>query len=275
MTIKHIPDDFLVEELIDFEASQGPFALYRLEKTGWTTPDSLAVIRRRWQLNPRRLSYGGLKDRHARTIQHFSIFRGPQRNMNHQGFAVVYLGQVEQPFTSDQINANRFQIVVRGLTATDVTIALEALEEVRSVGVPNYFDDQRFGSTSAGSTSSEHQFIAKEILLGRYEEALRLALAAPYEFDRRPQKQEKALLRAHWGDWPKLKAVLPKGHARSLITYLVDHPTDCRGAIERLRPELRSLYLSAYQSHLWNRQLALWLRANIPASQLVDVSLKL
>ena len=40
------------------------------------------------------------------------------------------------------------------------------------------------------------------------------------------------------------------------MTYLVDHPTDFRGAFARIRRELRSLYFSAFQSHLWNLTLA-------------------
>ena len=39
------------------------------------------------------------------------------------------------------------------------------------------------------------------------------------------------------------------------MTYLVDHPTDYRGAFARLRRELRMLYFSAFQSHLWNLML--------------------
>ncbi len=122
-------------------------------------------------------------------------------------------------------------------------------------GVPNYFDDQRFGSV-AGEGG---EFIARLLVRGRFEDALRLALAAPYEFDRAAQKEEKRLLAAHWGDWARLKDVLPRGHARSLVDYLRVHPGDFRGAVARLRPELRGLYLSAYQSHLWNRMLAHWL----------------
>src|SRR5207245_1776323 len=80
--------------------------------------------------------------------------------------------------------------------------------------------------------------------------------ATPYAFDRGVQKGEKTILNQHWGDWSKCKARLPRGHARSLVDYLVSHPVDFRGAIARLRPELGSLYLSAYQSHLWNRMLA-------------------
>jgi tRNA pseudouridine13 synthase len=58
-----------------------------------------------------------------------------------------------------------------------------------------------------------------------------------------------------------------------LVDYLIHHPTDFRGAIERLRPELRGLYLSAYQSHLWNRMLAQWLRENVPPAHLVALRL--
>jgi tRNA pseudouridine13 synthase len=269
--IKQQPDDFQVEELTDIlPGDTGPFALYRLEKTGWTTPDALAALRRRWKIDLRRLSYGGLKDRHAHTIQYLTIFHGPRRNLTHQQIKVTWLGQVIEPYSSQDIRANRFQLILRRLSERDTTAATIALEEARGCGVPNYFDDQRFGSVASGSG-----FMARHLLFGRFEDALRQALLAPYEFDRAPQKKEKALLRAHWGNWPQLKDELPRGHARSLVSYLTDHPTDFQGAIVRLRPELRGLYLSAYQSHLWNRMLAHWLRDHVPAEQLLELSLKM
>src|SRR5207248_1430913 len=64
------------------------------------------------------------------------------------------------------------------------------------------------------------------------------------------------------------------GHARSLVDYLCTHPTDFRGAVARLRPELQGLYLSAYQSHLWNRMLARWLTTRFPPAALVGVRQK-
>jgi tRNA pseudouridine13 synthase len=270
MIIKRLTDDFLVEELADLRLGLGSFALYRMEKKGWTTPDALAAVRRRWRIDLRRLSYGGLKDRHAHTIQYFSIYRGPARKLTHSGVDVSYLGQSDQPFTSGQIRANRFRLVLRRLAADETIYALEQLPHVAAQGVPNYFDDQRFGSVAGGGP-----FLARALLLGNHEEALRLALTASYPQDRRAQKEEKRRLRQHWGDWQQCKEHLGRGHARSLVDYLVHHPQDFRGALARLRPELRGLYLSAYQSHLWNRVLAGWLEEHLPAEQLVHVRLLL
>src|SRR5439155_26325331 len=119
------------------------------------------------------------------------------------------------------------------------------------------------------------EFIARHLVRGEFEEALKLALAAPYAFDRAEQKKEKEILLRHWGDWQTCKEQLPRSHARSLVDYLRVHPGDFRGAVARLRPELRGLYLSAYQSHLWNRMLARWLREHVPVEQLRSIHLRL
>ncbi len=271
MKLKQLPEDFRVEELTAAVGGEaGEFAFYRLDKTGWTTPDALAVIRRRWKVDFRRLSYGGLKDRHAVTTQYLTIYGGPPRNLAHARISVTYLGQRTEPYSSTDVTANRFTVTLRAMTDNAVSQALAALERVADCGVPNYFDDQRFGSVSGGAA-----FVAREMVLGRFEEALKLALAAPYRYDRANAKGEKALLRKHWGDWPTLRARLPRGHARSLVDYLVHHPTDFKGAVARLRPELRGLYLSAYQSDLWNRMLAAWLERNFGSGNLGSIRLKL
>jgi tRNA pseudouridine13 synthase len=271
MKLKQNPDDFQVEELTDVVPSErGAFAFYRLEKRSWSTPDALAAVRRRWRIEPRRLGYGGLKDKHAATVQYLSIFHGPRRNLEHESIRVTYLGQLVQPYRSSDIRTNRFRIILRDLSPAAVEWAMRAVEEVRVDGLPNYFDDQRFGSVTPGGA-----FIAKQMVLGQFEDALRLALAAPYEFDRAAQKREKTILRECWGDWAACKAQLPRGHARSLVDYLLHHPGDFRGAVARLRPELRGLYLSAYQSHLWNRMLGCWLRDHLRPEQLIAIRLRL
>lgn len=271
MKVKQSPDDFRVEELTDVRAgNQGEFAFYRLTKVGWTTVDALQALRRRWKLDHSRVSYGGLKDRHAHTIQYVSIFRGPRQNLRHSTVEVEYLGQIDRRYTSTDIRANRFGLVLRDLTDSDIRHAEQALDSIRRVGVPNYFDDQRFGSVGY-----DREFVTKRMVLGEYEAALKIALASANPHDRAPAKREKQILLAHWGDWPACKAALPRSHARSLVDYLIPHPTDFRGALQRLRPELRGLYVSAYQSYLWNQMLVHWLRTAVLPEGLIDISLRL
>ncbi len=272
MKVKQQPDDFQVEEITDVvPVGEGPFALYRLEKRGWSTPDALGAVRQRWHIEPRRLSFGGLKDRHAHTTQYLTIFHGPQRGLRHHDVEVRYLGQVRDAYVSGDVRCNRFRVTLRDL-APEAQLDIERrIAQVAAQGVPNYFDDQRFGSV-AGEGG---ELIGRLLVRGQFEEALRLALTGPYDHDRAAQKQEKATLAKHWGDWARCQGLLPRGHARSMVVYLRACPGDVRGAVVRLRPELRGLYLSAYQSHLWNRVLARWLETNCRPEQLRLVHLRL
>jgi tRNA pseudouridine13 synthase len=270
MKLKQQPDDFQVEEVTDAAPGEGPFAFYRLEKAGWSTPDALAAVRRRWKVGLGRLSYGGLKDRHARTVQYLSIHQGPRHDLEHHQVRVRYLGQIGAPYSSADVRCNRFRITLRDLAPAGRAEAERRLGQVGRLGVPNYFDDQRFGSVAGPGG----EWIARHLVAGRFEEALRLALTAPYEHDRGPEKREKQTLVRHWGEWERLKGELPRGHARSLVDYLRVHPADFKGAVARLRPDLRGLYLSAFQSHLWNRTLARWLERQAGPGQLRYVGLR-
>lgn len=268
MHIKQKSADFKVEEVTAWAGGKtGDFAFYRLEKRGWTTPDAVRIIQRRWKLDTQRFSFGGLKDRHAETAQYLTIYRGPQRKLTHPNLQVTYLGQVGEAYASEHIEANRFAITVRALTDDQIGPALRSLEEVRAAGVPNYYDDQRFGSVASGGS-----FVAQQIILGDYQAALQTALTAPYAFERAAQKKEKAVLRQHWGNWTYCQQALGKNR---IVDYLAAHPDDFIGALERLRPELRTLYLSAYQSHLWNHMLADWLADHATANELIPIKLRL
>jgi tRNA pseudouridine13 synthase len=216
------------------------------------------------------VSFGGLKDRHAHTIQHVTIEEGPERNFAMPGISFHFLGRIPDPFTSSSIQSNRFLIVVRDLSADEARRAIENVEQVRRDGLANYFDDQRFGSVE---TSGE--FMARRLVLGDWEGGLKLALTAPYEHDRAAAKQEKAILRKHWGNWAECARKLARGPTRRIIEQLAARPGDFRGAIARMRADLGSLYLAAYQSHLWNCLLAGWLERNLPPANRLLIRLKL
>lgn len=248
MKLKRLAEDFEVEEipLVDGTAG-GRFVLYRLTKRGLGTLEAVELICRRWNLAGRRLSYGGLKDRHAVTTQYLTVLDGPERTLREPSFELVPVGRTDQPYGPALFRGNRFSVVIRDLSRDGVDRALRAVGQLPRDGLPNYFDDQRFGSVGFFGG-----FVARAWLTGDHEEAFRLAVAEPNPSDRPGTKQEKALLREFWGRWPEAKARLDRSHARSLVTYLADHPTDFRGAFARVRRELRTLYFSAFQSYLWN-----------------------
>lgn len=271
MKLKRLPEDFQVEELpvVAEGEPRGRFVYYRLTKCGLGTLEAIEAVSRRWNIAGRRISYGGLKDRHARTIQYLTIFEGPERPLHESSFDLEPVGRRSEPYGPAHFRGNRFVVVLRDLSPHSLDRALKAVGEIPRDGLPNYFDDQRFGSVGF-----DGGFIAQAWLTGDHERALRLAIAEPNPSDRPAAKAEKAILRATWGRWTEAKEQLGRSHARSLVTYLVDHPTDFRGAFARLRRELRSLYFSAFQSHLWNLILARWIERNTREDQRVPIDFK-
>ncbi len=270
MKLKCTPRDFRVEELTSVKPSaQGRHILYRLTKRGLGTIEAVEAICRRWNLSSHRVSYGGLKDRHAETIQYLTIHEGPARPLRETSFELEPIGRLPHPYGPQHFRGNRFLVVVRDLDPDHASLATARLQAVSSDGLPNYFDDQRFGSVGFSG-----EFIGQAWLRGDHERALRLAIAEPNPFDRSADKTQKAILRDCWGRWSEAKARLERSSARSIVTYLVDHPTDHRGAFARLKRELRSLYFSAFQSHLWNLLLARWIECNTRPDQRVMVDMK-
>jgi tRNA pseudouridine13 synthase len=56
-----------------------------------------------------------------------------------------------------------------------------------------------------------------------------------------------------------------------VLEHMARRPDDFRGAISRVPQDLRSLYLAALQSHLWNLMLADLLVERLPADRLMTV----
>lgn len=270
MKLKRQPQDFRVEELpLVSGGDRGRFTFYRLTKRGLGTLEAIEAIARRWNVPRSQISYGGLKDRHAETVQYLSIFDGPMRPLHESSLDLEPLGRLPFPYGPRSFAGNRFLVVLRDLSHQAGSDAVRAVEELARDGLPNYFDDQRFGSVGFRGG-----FVAEAWLKGDFERALRLALAEPNPSDRPGTKSEKAILRTWWGHWVEAKARLERSHARSLVTYLVDHPADFRGAFARLRKDLRSLYFSAYQSYLWNLMLGRLIEQHTRPEQRVPIDFK-
>ncbi|MBL8693756.1 MAG: tRNA pseudouridine(13) synthase TruD [Planctomycetes bacterium] len=248
--LKRLPDDFVVEELSELPLTGGEFAVYRLRKRSLGTMEAMDLVARTWNLPRASMAWGGLKDRHAITEQLVTIRGGLREDLQRATVDLRYLGQARRPISAQDLSGNRFRIVLRDF-APGVEPAVDgAIAEVAKNGILNLFDDQRFRSVGPSG-----EYIAHAWCEERYERALWLAFAEENEADTAEERREKQILRDLWGKWTEAKAALTRSHRRSVITYLADHPTDFRGAFEIVRRDLRSLWLSAWQSSIWNRAL--------------------
>jgi tRNA pseudouridine13 synthase len=251
MKLKRLPEDFQVEEEISLQPASGPFALYRLTKESLSTLEAVRAVAQRWKLNRSQLAFTGLKDKHAQTTQYITIERGPRRGLSQSNLQLNYVGQVSRAIGAEDIAGNRFVVVIRELTLAEMEGGVRELAFVAADGLPNYFDDQRFGSLGRSG-----QFIARSWCLGDFEQALKLALTDARVADLADERNERTILREQWGDWQACLNRLPKSPWRAMLSFLADQPGDFRRAIALAPHELRSLWLAAFQSHLWNQVLA-------------------
>jgi tRNA pseudouridine13 synthase len=268
MKLKQKPEDFRVEEIAQPSLGPGGFALYRLAKESLGTPEAVGAICRAWRLKREAIAVGGLKDRHAVTRQYVSIENGPRRRLNQTNFSLEYLGQTSRPFESSDISANRFEIVIRDLAPPEVEKITALLPVVVEAGVPNYFDDQRFGSVG-----ESRDFIARPWCSGDFDRALWLALAEPNSHDRPNVREEKKELCKHWGEWDICRKLAVRPVVRAAMERLCRQPTDPRGAFIRIPQHERRMYLEAFQSFLWNRVLAESIRGLFDRGQLFELEI--
>jgi tRNA pseudouridine13 synthase len=260
MRYKVQPEDFIVEEQIRLSlAPSGPFAVYRVRKRGVTTLRVQAQVARALGVAQSAVVAPALKDKDAVAVQHLAVRgTGPAR-LTGDGFVAEFLGRSPRPLAPADVVANRFTAVLRDLSTAEAARVQERLAQVARFGLPNYFDQQRFGSLASGEEP-----IGKRILRRDAEGALRAYLTERFAGDPEPVRAFKAFAAAHWGDWDALFDAAPRpSNFRSVLTYLRDHPTEYRKALNLVTRRLLSLYLAAYQSLLWNRIAGRYLSARL------------
>lgn len=269
MRLKVVPEDFLVEEQVRFPPGGGPYALYRVQKRGITTLEAQARLARMLRLPLSALAFPALKDRDAVTVQYATV-RGPGPDrLSGPGFTAERVGQAPRPLAPSDLVGNRFVVTVRDLSPSEAACLGERLTAAAEEGIPNYFDAQRFGSRMESG-----DFPGRRILRRDAEGALRAVLAEPLVGDPADVRAFKREAAIRWGQWRILLEMAPRpSNLRSVLTFLCDHPTDFRRALNLVTPRVLSLYLTAYQSFLWNRIAAGYLQAQWGApSGLVEVA---
>lgn len=261
--IKARPEDFVVEERADLPLRpDGPFRVYLLRKSGWTTDGLLKLLARRLGVSPEAISYGGRKDKHGLTVQHIAIRDERDFSRKERSFSLEAVGRLDRPMGPDLIRANAFRLKIRDLAETG-TVARN-LEEAKAYGVPNYFDDQRFRSFDP-----ERGFFAEKVLRRHWNGALQAFLASVPAGTSRPEQERKTALLERWKDWPGCLELAESLLEKKIFGYLAAHPGEFFRALHLVPADEVSMQYAAYQAHLWNEVLRRYVRAEVPAAAAV------
>lgn len=147
---KSIPDDFIVEEILGFEPEgSGEHIFLLIEKVGENTEYIARLLARHAEVRQRDIGYAGLKDRHARTRQWFSVWLPGKADPDWQALEseqLKILQSLRHPrkLKRGVLDGNRFEITLRHWHGDRLQTERQ-LEQIQRQGYPNYFGEQRFG----------------------------------------------------------------------------------------------------------------------------------
>ena len=266
MRIKQKPEDFVVKESFRFdEVEGGEFRVYLMDKQKVSTFDAVGRLRERFGLKPGAISYCGLKDKQGRTEQLIAV-EGFDIDLQEEDLRLKYLGRTDRPLSAANITSNRFSVTVRALKEPELGLLNLAAAEVNRLGVVNYFDDQRFGSLKHGQG-----FIAKDLLRGDFETALKNYLAKPSPLDKTDDAKVKAFWAANWGSWDARCPFEANKRYFRVLRRLRQAPGDFRGAFLEIDSDYRAMQLFTLQSYLWNEGARRLLQLLLPREALFPV----
>ncbi len=248
---KEVPEDFQVDEILEEELSgKGEHLYVHLEKRGVTTHDVAERLGRAVRLPLGKIGYAGLKDARAVARQWFSIptkesLSDLERNLPER-VRVLETTRHRKRLRLGQLRGNRFRIVIRHTTDNALDIARNILAVAVLRGIPNLFGEQRFG------TKGDTDQIGRALLAEDYEEALRLYLGAPSELERDPRIREARELFDQERLEEAFQAYPPHLRQERRVLERYQKTGSAEAAMRRLPKNLRFLFLSAYQSRVFN-----------------------
>ena len=148
--IRTQPEDFQVDEDLGFDLSgEGEHACLHIRKRNANTDFVAKQIVRLAGVKNMDVSYAGLKDRHAVTTQWFSVYLSSKpepdwSQLNSDEVEVLEVVRHNRKLRRGSLKGNHFKLVVRELDGDTSTLE-QRLQNISSMGVPNYFGEQRFG----------------------------------------------------------------------------------------------------------------------------------
>ena len=184
--IRKTPDDFIVNEIQSFELSgTGEHAFLLIEKCSENTDYVARILARFASVRQRDVSYAGLKDRHARTTQWFSVWLPGKpdpdwQELNSETIKVLQATRHSKKLKRGSLAGNEFILRIRDWSG-DKAILEQQLQTIKAQGVPNYFGEQRFGREGGNIAKALALFAGGKV--SRSQRSIYLSAARAYLFN--------------------------------------------------------------------------------------------
>lgn len=147
--IRHLPEDFEVEEIPLFDLSgEGQHTYLWIEKRERTTDEVWRELAQGLDLSPRDIGYAGRKDRRAVTRQWFSVPVTDDARLDRlelENARVLDVQRSNERLRVGQLEGNRFKLKVREVERAAGENARQRLNTLFNRGMPNRYGHQRFG----------------------------------------------------------------------------------------------------------------------------------
>ena len=248
--IKESPDDFIVSEIPAYEPCGAGEHLYlTVEKRGITTLEAIRRISRALKVPERDVGYAGMKDAVGVTRQILSLQRVAAADalaLKLDGVRVVSAARHSNKLKLGHLKGNHFAIIVRGAAEEAARTASAVLGILQQRGVPNYFGYQRYGALG------NSHLIGGAMLRRDWQGAVDHLLGDPHAL--LDPAWRSAVVSYHAGDVSAALRQMPR-HCRSerdVLQRLAAKPAAWEKAFSAIHHRLRKLYLSAYQSCLFD-----------------------
>jgi tRNA pseudouridine13 synthase len=248
--IKEKAEDFLVAEIPLYQpCGEGEHTYVEIEKTGITTLEAIRRISRALGVQERDIGYAGMKDAGGVTRQTVSIPRVDTEkvlNVDVPGVKILSAVRHGNKLKLGHLAGNRFRVRICNPADNALERAGVILAVLRKRGVPNYFGNQRYGA------QGNYPRVGRALLLGDWKAAVDAIIGSPQAV--KDERWKAAIEAYRLGDIEASIAAMPAycRTERDILLRLVKRPGAFDKALHAVNPRLRKLYLSAYQSSLFD-----------------------
>jgi len=268
------PEDFIVEELhpnsistVGYNSDEkmkdnsvtdkkGKYVYASIVKKKISTFNAIDKISSELGVERKDIGACGLKDTTGYTSQYISI-KGCSieeiRKIKCDNFFLKNFRYGNEPLVVRGHKGNRF-IITAGNIQEDKESVIEKmkiLKERISEGIPNFYDQQRFGRRQ------NNHLIGRQILKRNFEEAVRIFLI---DVNGESQKMEefRKFVSENWEKWEKCLEKSGKvgglDYEYDVIRHLIKNKNDYLGALKSM--PIGRFFLNSYMSYLFNQALS-------------------